>query len=202
MNITAPDCQGAALVSQEQQREEMANFSFRSVVRSKLNLSYFPQHAGKYTTNCINITVLPGGGAIVLSFYTDTGYPKGWRQIPGCGEGELIEGLDHRHLAKIHKRLNSWKSHYHVSVKPEHCDAFLHRVLAIIAISPDDQSHLKRATQYLRDNPHEPGLAFKDGSYAENGGARSMYDPQRNLTHINGPLKLIELNALPDQDET
>ena len=202
MNVPAPGCHGAALVTQEQQREEIANFSFRSVVRSKLNLSYFPQHTGKYTTNCINITVLPYGDAIVLSFYADTGYPEGWQQIPGCGEGELVEGHDHRHLAKTHKRRNSWDFHYHVSVKPEHCDAFLHRALDIIALSPDDQSHLKRATQYLRDNPHEPGLVFKDGSYAENGGARSIYDPQRNLTHINGPLKLIEFNALPGQDET
>ena len=202
MNIPAPEHRGVALVSQQQQREEMADFSFRSVMRCKLNLSYFPKHTGKYTTNCINITVLPGGDAIVLSFYTDTGYPEGWRQIPGCGEGELIEGLDHRHLAKIHKRLNSWNSHYHVCVKPEHCDAFLLRVLDIIALSPDDQAHLKRAAQYLRDNPQEPGLAFQDGSYAENGGARCMYDRQRNLRQINGPLQLFEFNVLPGQDET
>ena len=202
MNIPAPGRHGAALVSQQQQREEMANFSFRSVVRCKLNLSYFPKHTGKYATNCINITVLPYGDAIVLSFYTDTGYPKGWEQIPGYSAGELIEGLDHRHLAKTHRRLNSWDFHCHVSVKPEHCDAFLQRVLGIIALSPDDQAHLKRAAQYLRDNPQEPGLAFQDGSYAENGGARCMYDRQRNLMQINGPLQLFEFNVLPGQDET
>ena len=180
----------------------MINFSFRSVVRCQLNLSYFPKHTGQYATNCINITVLPCSNTIVLSFYTDTGYPKDWQHIPGCGLGELLQGHDRRHLAKTHKRLNSLDFHHHVGVKPEHCDAFLHRAMDIIALPPVDQCHLKRAAQYLRDNPHEPGLIFKDGSYAENGGARSVYDPQRNLSHINGPLKLFEFNGPPGRDGT
>ena len=54
-----------------------------------------------------------------------------------------------------------------------------------------DETHLKLAARYLCKNPFEPGLAFRDGSYAENGGARSMYDPQANLHHINGPLRLV-----------
>ena len=211
MNISATGRHGAALNTQEQRGEEIADFSFRCVVRSELNFSYFPGCAGKYSTNCINVTTLPNVGGIVLTFYTDTVYPEEWPHIPGCGKCELIRGHnDHRHLPITHKRRNSWDAHYHVMVKPEHCDAFLHRTLKIIDLSPDDQSQLKLTAKYLSDNSFEPGLTFKDGSYAENGGAHSMYDSQRNLRHLNGPLKLLELspasvselNALPGQDET
>ena len=208
MNIPAPERHGAALVTQQQQREEMANFSFRNVVQRTLNFSYYPRRTGKYTTSCINVTTLPGN-EMALSFYT-LGYPEGWSHVPGCGKTEEIQGRDLRHTAKLHKRQHSWVAHCHVSVKPEDCDAFLRRVLEIIDLFPDDHSRLKLTAWYLSEYQSEPGLSFDDGSYAENGGARSMYDIQRNRRYFNGPLKEValnpasvaELNALPGQDET
>ena len=171
--------------------EEVADFSFRSVIRHRLNFSYFPKDGGKYTTNCINVTVSPLIGAIILSFYANAAYPQAWSHITDCGKCAFIRGHDVRHRAILHKRENSWDPHFHVSVQPEYCDAFVPQALEITALSPHDETHLKLAARYLCKNPFEPGLAFRDGSYAENGGARSMYDPQVNLHHINGPLRLV-----------
>ncbi len=175
----------------ESRTEEVANFSFRCVVRHRLNFSYFPKDGGKYTTNCINVTALPLIGDIVLSFYADAAYPQEWSHITDCGKCAFIRGYDVRHRDILHKRENSWDPHFHVSVQPEYCDAFVSRALEITALSPADETHLKLAACYLCKHPSEPGLAFRDGSYAENGGARSMYDPQANLHHINGPLRLV-----------
>ena len=144
----------------------------------------------------INVTVSPLIGAIVLSFYANAAYPQAWSHITDCGKCAFIRGHDVRHRAILHKRENSWDPHFHVSVQPEYCDAFVPQALEITALSPHDETHLKLAARYLCKNPFEPGLAFSGRQLCREWGRQVNVRSPGKFTPYQWPIKAFLMTGL------